>query len=77
MAHRCNEFVGAGRDREAFFGDARECCLGQIPKQGDALAQGGLEIQFAAHRPFRDLGDTFADAGECGDLVDAFLLDDG
>ena len=49
----------------------------QPRQQGDALAQGGLERQFAAHGALGD-GRTFPfRPDEIGEFVDAFLADHG
>ena len=49
----------------------------QALEQRDALAQRRLELDFAAHRAFGDGGDMRLEAGEIGQLVDAFLADHG
>ncbi len=42
-----------------------------------ALAKGGLEGDFAAHRAFGDFGDLLLQPDEIGQFIDAFLLDHG
>ncbi len=51
--------------------------LRQAREQADAPAQGRLEGDVAAHRLLGDRGHMLADPGEGGELVDAFLADQG
>ena len=51
--------------------------LRQPGEQAQALAQGGLERQFATHGALGDGGDLWLQVEDVGHLVDAFLLDDG
>ena len=47
----------------------------QVLQQRHAFAQGRLERDLAAHRPFGDGGDTRLQPGKFGEFVDAFLSD--
>src|SRR5260370_191703 len=49
----------------------------QALQHGDAFAQGGLEVQLAAHGALGDLGDLVLHPGEIGQFVDALAADDG
>ncbi len=50
---------------------------GHAPQQADALAQGGLEIEFTAHGPLGEHGDLGLDAFQIRHLVQAFLANYG
>src|SRR3546814_1905975 len=50
---------------------------GEALQQADALAQGGLEGDLAAHGALGDRGDLRFEAEFGGEFVDTFLLDDG
>ena len=57
--------------------DLREDPLGDTGQRRHPLAQGGREVQLAAHRSGRDLGDQLVGSGALGDELDDLLLDEG
>ena len=57
--------------------DLREDSLGDTGQRRHPLAQGGREVQLAAHRSGRDLGDQLVGSGALGDELDDLLLDEG
>ena len=50
---------------------------GKALEQADATGEAFIEVEFAAHGCFGDFGYLFADAGEFGQFVDDFALDEG
>ncbi len=76
-AHRRNERHSAGHNRDP-RGDELVDDGGIEPgEQRDALAQSGLECDFAAHGARRDLRDMLPQPDEISKLVNTFLYDDG
>jgi len=76
-AHGGNQFAAPRRQRDMFFQHLVDHADRQILQQRDAFAQRGFKLDFAAHRAFGDGGDVRFQAGEIGQLVDAFLADHG
>ena len=76
-AHGADQFAAARRQRDAAFQRFVDDARRQALEQGDALAQGRLERDLAAHGALGDRGDMCLEPGEVGQFVDAFLPDHG
>ena len=76
-AHGRDQFAAARRQRDALFEDLVDHADRQALQQRHALAQRRFELDLAAHRAFGNGGDMRLQAGEVGQLVDAFLADHG
>jgi len=75
--HRPRERARSGVEGDPVSKHCFDHAFRQAAQQRDALAQGRLEGDLAAHRPLGDPGDMRADADKGRKLVDAFLPDQG
>ena len=75
--HRADQRRGAGVRNDPFRQTAADRFLVEPGKESHALAKCRLEVQFALHGALGDLGDLALQAGEIGELIEAFLADDG
>ncbi len=75
--HRPDQRPGAGVQRDALGDHLVDGVGGQAGEQRDPLAQRRLELDLAAHGALGDRRDLRLQAGEVGELVKAFLTDDG
>ena len=75
--HRGDERAAAGHFGDAVAVNAFERGERQAFEKANAFAQGGLKFDFAAHGAGCDVGNFVLEAEFGGQLVDAFLLDDG
>ena len=73
--HGANEFSAAGRQGDAAVDDIVDDRCRKPLQQRDALTQGRLEGDLAAHGPFGDRRDMILQADKVGEFVDAFLPD--
>lgn len=75
--HGGDKRLCARRQRDAIFDDAFNHRNVEPGEQADALAQGRLELDLAAHGALGDRRDTVLQAKLAGKLVDALLSDHG
>jgi hypothetical protein len=76
-AHGGDQLAPARHQGDAAVQHLVDGGFGQARQQGDAGDQGLVEIQLSVHGAGGDGGDARADAGDIGQLVNAFLLDHG
>ena len=76
-AHRGDQERGARHDLDPLRQHLRDDLGSKALQQGDALPQRRLESDLAAHGALGDAGDFVAQPDLGGQLVDAFLLDQG
>ncbi len=76
-AHRADQHRGAGCQRDPLFNQGREQRCRLSREQPDPLAQGGFEVDLAAHGPIGDRGHPVAQTRHVGELVERLLADDG
>ena len=74
--HRVGHLAGTLGQPDAAVIDLLQRGFRQPLEHADPLAERGLEIKFAAHRPFGDGGDLILDADGVSQFVDAFVFDD-
>ena len=76
-AHGLDQGPGAGHQPHALAIDLLEHADRQAGQERDPGLERGAEVERAVHRALRDRGDLGPDAGDLGQLVDAFDRDHG